>query len=101
MPVIGRARPELLELEAGEDVQHLQDGDALPRRRQLPDVVAAIVRADRVDPGAGVVLEVLEREQAAGFVGISRQLLGDAALVKRGGPFGTDLAIDTSERGVL
>ena len=48
--MVGAAEAGVAEVEAFEHLQHLQRDDALAVRRQLPDVVAAIVDADRLDP---------------------------------------------------
>ena len=101
VPVIGGLRPHLLEIVRGEDIEHLQDGDALARRRQLPDLVAAIVRADRLDPGRGVIGEILERKQPADLVRIGDDLLGDHALVENLRAFPRDRLVDPAQVRIL
>ena len=49
---------ERLQIEAFENVQHLQRGDALRVRRELEHVVAAIGRGDRIEPVRRVSAEV-------------------------------------------
>ena len=66
-------RPMLLEVEALEHVEHLQRGDALAVRRQLVDVVAAVVHADRLDPVAGVRREVLVAQTTADAAHVRRR----------------------------
>ena len=64
-------------------VQDHQGEDAGAVRRHLPDVVAAVVRADRLDPDRCVVLEVGRREVAAVRLAEGDDAAGDAAAVER------------------
>ena len=42
MQGLGRVRPHGAKIEPFQDVQHLQDGESLARRREFEDIVAAI-----------------------------------------------------------
>ena len=48
--IVGAAETHGLEVVGLEDVEHLQRGDALRVRRQLPHVVAAVVSGHGLDP---------------------------------------------------
>ena len=63
--VLGAAEAHGLEVVALEDVEHLQRRDALPVRRQLPHVVAAVVSGHRLDPFGAVRGQVGRGEVAA------------------------------------
>ena len=62
--MLGAIVPERSQVMLLENVQHLKGGDSLTVRRQFPDVVAAIIGADRLDPVAFMLGKVLEREIA-------------------------------------
>ena len=74
--------PSRLQIEAFENVQHLQRGDALAVRRQLVDIVAAIVRRDRIDPGGGVLFEIDFAQIAAVGLHEGIDLVRDLAFVE-------------------
>ena len=71
-----------LEVVALEDVEHLERGDALAVRRQLPHVVAAVVGRDRLDPLGVVRGQVRGGEIAAVGAHVLLDALGDLALVE-------------------
>ena len=48
VPPVGGVGPEGGEVVGFEEVEHLEDGDALARRGDLVDVVAAVVGGDGV-----------------------------------------------------
>ena len=50
MQRLRRSEAHRAQVEAFENVQHLQRGDALTVRRQFEDIVAAIIHRDRIDP---------------------------------------------------
>ncbi len=84
--VLGGVVPHRLQIEALEDVQHLERDDALRVRRHLQDVVSTIGRRDGLDPVGPVRREVglgEERLAAAHVVGDG---LGDRPLVERVAP---------------
>ena len=93
MPEIGGAGAEAAQVEALEQVEHLQRGDSLAGRGQLPDAHAAVVRADRVDPGRRRVGEVVGREQPAGRLRESDELAGDPPPVERVAATARQLAV--------
>ena len=100
MNVVGRVVPHRCDVVRLKDVQNLQRGDALPGRRQLPNFMAAVVGADRLDPLRGVALEILHRDQAADRLAVADHLLGDPALVKRLRPLPADGAVDLGQVAV-
>ena len=65
MQMVGAAEAGAAEVEALQDLQHLERGDALAVGRQLPHVVAAVVDAERFDPLGAVRGEVFVAEEAA------------------------------------
>ena len=79
---LGRLRPHRLEVVRLQEVEDLQDRDPLAVGRQFPDVVAPIIRRDGLDPGAGVVLEVLAVKQAADRLRVVDDRVGHLALVE-------------------
>ena len=97
MQVLGAAPLERAEIEPLEDVQHLQDGDALAVRRQLEHAPAAIRRRNRLDPLGAVRAKVLAAEIAA--VAADALLDGgrDGAVVKPGAAFVRDQLVRARE----
>ncbi len=65
MEALDAERRELRQVEARQDVEHHQHGDARAVRRALPDVVALVVGADRRRRLGGVRGEIVQRVQAA------------------------------------
>ena len=82
MQRLGRAEAHRLQVVRLQQVEHLEHRDPLPVRRQLPDIIAAIVRRDRLDPLAPVRGQVVGIEQAADPPGIGRDLLGDRPAIE-------------------
>ena len=74
--------PIALEIEAFENLQHLQRNETLGGRRHLINIVAAIVGGDRLDPIGAMIGKVFERKQSAEFFRAAHELLGDLALVE-------------------
>ena len=64
MQVRRRVVPHRLEVVWLENAQHLERGDALVVRRQLPHAIAAERNRDRRHPGGGVLLQIVERDEA-------------------------------------
>ena len=83
-----------------DQVEHLQGGDALAVGRQFPDVVAAVVGRDRLDPFGRVIGQVLERHVAAVRLGIVDDLPGDLAAVERRRAVLGDRAIARRQVGI-
>ena len=72
------------EVEAVEDAERDQRGDALAVRRDLPDVVAAVAGTDRIDPGRRVrSARSSSGDQAAGGGRVRGQRLRDLAGIER------------------
>ena len=81
--VLGGVVAERLDVEALEDVQHLERDEPLRVRRHLVHVVAAVVRRDRIDPVRLVLGEVAFVEQAVALLHVGDDRAGDRALVER------------------
>ena len=65
-----------------QQIEDLQSGDSLAVGRDLPDVVATIARADRLDPVGGMLPKVTNRKPTAVGLGELDNLLGNLALVE-------------------
>ena len=76
------SRGSAAEVEPFEDVQRDQGGDALAVRRDLPDLVAAIAGADRLDPGARVGGQVVRASSSRRSRRRNRRCAGQIALVE-------------------
>lgn len=63
--VLHAAEAVALHVKPFEDVQHLERRDALGVRRQLPHLVAAIIRRHRIDPLGLVLRQIARREKPA------------------------------------
>src|SRR6185295_650744 len=89
MPEHGIRRPERSKIEAKlwnadfKNVQHLECGKPLSRRRELEDVIAVVVRRDRLDPFRLKFREILFRHDAAVTANLGDNGLGDRAVVER------------------
>ena len=81
-----RVVSERLDVEALEDVEHLERDDALRVRRQLEDLVAAVGRRDRRDPVGVMRGEVGRRQQAAALLHVGGDRLRDRPAVERVAP---------------
>jgi hypothetical protein len=69
-------------VEAFEDIERDERGNALPVRRQLPNLAVPVPRANRIDPRRRVLRQVLGGQQAAGCRGELGQPLPDLTPVK-------------------
>ena len=89
MEALDAERGEFGQVEAGQDVEHHQHGDARAVRRALPDVMALVDGADRRRRFGGVAGKVLQRVQAADAAQGLDHVLGDAAAyrTRRGRPW--------------
>src|SRR5262249_38527583 len=67
-----------------EEVQHLEGGDALGRRRRLVNGDAAIGRGHRLAPARALLAQVLLGEEAAVGARVARHLARRLALVEAG-----------------
>ena len=83
MEALDAERREFRQVEAGEDVQHHQHGDARAVRRALPDVVALVHGADRRRRLGRVRGEIFQRVQAADAAQGLDHVVGDLAAVER------------------
>ena len=80
-----RVGPEerlFVQLEGLQQVQHLEHGEALGRRRRLVDRHVAIAALDRLAPARRLRLEVVQREEAVVGVGVAHQLARHLAVVE-------------------
>src|SRR5204863_5560629 len=92
MVALGGLARDRAQLEAFEDVERAQGGDPLPVRRDLPDLVAAVRRADRLDPAAGVLAQAGAGQEAARLRGEGGEPPAQFAAVERLGPALADQA---------
>jgi len=58
--IVGTERPHALEVVCLQKIQHLQRGNPLPIRREFPDVVAAIVRRNGLNPFRAMLRKILQ-----------------------------------------
>ena len=87
---VRRIAPHRAQIESFENVQHLQRGDALAVRRQFEDIVAAIVRRDRIDPCRCMLLEIDFAQKTAILLHELVDLVRDLAFIKSVAPFLAD-----------
>ena len=99
--VSGELRPIALQIESFENVQDLQRRDALAVRRQFKNVVAAIIRRNRIDPGRCVLLEIGFAQIAAVRLHERVDLVRDLAFVKSVAAFFADQAQRLRQRRIL
>ena len=92
---------EFRQVEARQDVQHHQHGDARAVRRALPDVVALVQGADRRGGLGGVRLKIVQRVQPADAAQGLDHVLGDGALVERVAAVLGDRAQRLAEFGLM
>ena len=83
MKALDAHRREFRQIEARQDVQHHQHGDARAVRRALPDVVALVDGADRRRGLGGVRGEIVQRVQAADAAQGLDHVLGDRRPCRR------------------
>src|SRR4029077_910909 len=83
--------------ESFENVQYLQRGNALTVRRKLENIVAAIIRRDRLHPGGRMLLEVGFSQKAAISPHEIVDLVRDFSFVKNVATFFTDQPQSFSE----
>ena len=83
MEALDAERREFRQVEAGEDVEHHQHGDARAVRRALPDVVALVHRADRRGRFGRMRGEIFQRVQAADAAQGFHHVGGDLAGIER------------------
>ena len=95
-------RRVLLQVEAREDVEHDQHGDAWAVRRALPGLVALVVGADRHCGLGGVGREIVRCMQAADAAQRLHHVLGDLAqrAHRRGDPDAVTIELVRHEGGV-
>ncbi len=101
MPIIGAPRAKLAEFKALEQIEHLQHGDALPRRRDLPHVIATIIRACWLNPIAVMLGKVVERKVTASLLRIRDDPLRDISFVISISALLTKYAIGLASAGFL
>ena len=93
--------PQRLDVVVLQHVEHLQGRDTLPVGRQFPDVVAAVVCRDGIDPVTVVVNEVLGREIATVGRAEVDDPFGDLPGVKGVATVLGDLAVAPAQVGIL
>ena len=87
---VGAERIERGEVEAFEDVEQHQRGQALAVGRQFEDIETAIVAGDRLDRVAAMGGEVIGGEERAARRDRCRHVVGDRPFVERARPLGGD-----------
>src|SRR5215472_7010357 len=73
---------ELPQVEAGQDVQHHESGDALAVGRAFEDIMVPVACPDRLDISAVVLGEVLETMDPAMAFQVPDDVLRNRALVE-------------------
>ena len=101
MEALDAERREFRQVEAREDVQHHQHGDARAVRRALPDVVALVHGADRRGGLGRVRGKVFQRVQAADAAQRLDHVGGDLAGVERVAAVLGDRAQRLAEFGLM
>ncbi len=66
--------PSALEIEAFENLQHLQRDESLRGRRHLVNIKAAIVGGDRLDPIRTMIGKIFDRKKSAELFGAAHKL---------------------------
>ena len=97
--IVCAAKAHRFDIVLLNDIQDLQCRNALPVGRQLPDIPAAIVAADRFDPFAGMLGEVFLGQVAADAFHEGRHRVGHLTLVEDVAPFGADLLERVGKQG--
>ena len=82
MHVVGAEERLAVQVERLEQVQHLEHGEALGRRRRLVDRDVAIAALDRLAPARDLRLEIVAGEEAVVGVGAAHQLARHLAVVE-------------------
>ena len=67
MQRVGALCSHRLQIEAFHDLQHLKRDEAMSGGRQLVNIVAPVVRCNRLDPIRAMIGKVFEREQPPFF----------------------------------
>ena len=98
---LGGVRAHALEVVGLHQVEHLEHGDPLAVRRELPDVKAPVIRRDGLVPRRGMAREVLLGEQAADGLRVGDDGVGDLPFVVGVGPLGGEDAEGLRQPGVL
>ncbi len=84
MQMFDRIGLQFADIKVLQNIQHLQRGDSLAVRWNFPNVIAAIVGADRFDPVRRVIGQVFHRHVAVQLFRFGDDCFGDIAFVKRG-----------------
>ncbi len=98
--VVGRPFPPTPDIEAFEQIQNLERGEALGGGWHLEGLVAAVCRADRIDPLGAVLGEVFGAQRRALRFERTADATGDVALVEGSGAVGRDRFERTGQVGL-
>ncbi len=90
MEALGPERIERGKVEILQDVEHHQRGEALPVRRDLEQVEAAVIGRDRRHHIAAMLGEILRRQERAARGNRRRHVVGDLAFVEGARALGGD-----------
>src|SRR5438105_424320 len=82
MVALSRIAWRLGEPKPFENIQRHQGGDALPVWWNLPHIVAAVARADRRNPCAGMARKIHAADQPASFGRKAHDCLGERAVIE-------------------
>jgi hypothetical protein len=75
-------RVQFFQIVSGQDVQHHEGDDALAIGRTFEDIVATVVRSDRIDIFAPIFGEVLEAVNAAPASQVANEVPCDRPLIE-------------------
>src|SRR5260370_41229873 len=89
------------QIQSFKNVQYLQRGDALTVRRQFKNIVAAIIRRDRIDPCRCMFFEVDFAQKSAVLAHELVDLVRDLTFVKSVATFLSNLSQRLRERQML
>jgi hypothetical protein len=82
MQMIRAAEAGFAQVEAIEELQHLEGADSLAVGREFPDIVAAVFDAERLDPFRFVLSQVFVAKEAAVFAHEGVEPAGNFAAIE-------------------
>src|SRR6476619_699121 len=83
MEIRRRVEAHRLEIVRIENAQHLERGDSLIVRRQLPHAIALERRRDGRNPRRLILLQIVDSEKATELLNARDELLAERAAVER------------------